>query len=398
MFWCLVGCRLISVGIMAADQQLEIPQIVVGSPQASPVSSPECSPRAGQHCTLSQKVPKAKTTGNHIRDMQLEFERNQLVQCIDILWEKPKVRAECLAFLQMSHSQQQQDDLGPDYFREVSTLAKLCEDKEWIVAYVCSKTKTSANDLGLAYVENPQCLLHIMEFLLGALRTLKIPHECSKKAVCAKTLDKRIVDAGDRHLLLVNDLVKGGKLNLAIFVYEFVWVEEKASHVTHRPTRCTVLVPAEYTITKQFELIDNFSDMKAYVQQGLNKYCLKDLFLKAQGPHVLPCISGNSRVFNNLVKLAVEQQKVAEDQAAAGPSSGSSAQSLEAFQTPLKDQQRQKLKEAREKMVAKAGSVEEVKKRRVTVQLAVGEVPQPAAVQDLEADGGENVENGLFKD
>ena len=93
----------------------------------------------------------------------------------------------------------------------------------------------------------------------------------------------------------------------------------------------------------------------------MNKYYLKDLFLKAQGPHVLPCISGNSRAFNNLVKLSVEQQKVAADQAAAGPSSGSSAQSLQAFETPLKDQQRQKLKEAREKMVAKAGSIEEVK-------------------------------------
>ena len=64
----------------------------------------------------------------------------------------------------------------------------------------------------------------------------------------------------------------------------------------------------------------------------------------------------------------------------------------------MKDQQRQKLKEAREKMVAKAGSIEEVKKRRVTVQLAVGEVKQLAAVQDLAAEGGENVEAGLFKD
>ena len=58
----------------------------------------------------------------------------------------------------------------------------------------------------------------------------------------------------------------------------------------------------------------------------------------------------------------------------------------------MKDQQRQKLKEAREKMVAKAGSLEEVKKRRVTVQLAVGEVIQPAAVQDLEAEVAENAE------
>ena len=49
-------------------------------------------------------------------------------------------------------------------------------------------------------------------------------------------------------------------------------------------------------------------------------------------------------------------------------------------------------------MVAKAGSIEEVKKRRVTVQLAVGEVPQPAAVQDLEAEGGENAEGSLYKD
>ena len=170
---------------MAADQQPEIPQIAVGSPQASPASSPECSPRAGLHCTLGQKVPRAKTTGNHIRDMQLEFERNQLVQCIDILSVTPKVRAECLAFLQMSSSQQQQYDLGPGYFREVGTLAKLCEDKEWIVSYVCGKTRTSANDLRQAYVENPQCLVHIMEFLLAALKTLKMPHECAKKGgVC----------------------------------------------------------------------------------------------------------------------------------------------------------------------------------------------------------------------
>ena len=309
------------------------------------------------------------------------------MQCIDILWEKPKVRAECLAFLQMSSFQQQQDDLGPDYFKEVSTLAKLCEEKEWIVAYVCGKTGARANELGQAFVENPQCLVHIMEFLLAALRTLKVPHECAKKAVCAKTLDKRIGEAGDRHLLLANGMVKGGKLNLGIFVYEFDWVEEKASHVIHRPTTCKVPVPPEYTITKQFELIDNFSDMKAYVQQGLNKYYLKDFFLKAQGPHVVPCISGNPRAFNNIVKLAVDQQKFAEDQASAGPSSGSSAQSLQAFETPLKDQQKQKLKEAREKMVAKAGSIEQVKKRRVTVQLAVGEVNQPAAMQDIENDG-----------
>ena len=34
----------------------------------------------------------------------------------------------------------------------------------------------------------------------------------------------------------------------------------------------------------------------------------------------------------------------------------------------------------------------------MTVQFAVGGVKQPAAVQDPEAEGGENVEAGLFKD
>ena len=104
-----------SFGIMVASHVPEISQIVGGSPVASPVSSPEASPRSG--CSLSRKVPTAKTTGNHIRDMQLEFERNKIIDCIDILWDKPNVRAECLAFLQTSKTQEEQDDMGPDYFQ-----------------------------------------------------------------------------------------------------------------------------------------------------------------------------------------------------------------------------------------------------------------------------------------
>ena len=138
-----------SSGMMVAPHHvLETSQIVVGFPAASPVSSPEASPRSG--CSVSQQVPKAKTTGSHIRDMQLEFERSSFIECIAILWDKPSARAECLAFLQVSKTQKEQDDMGPDYFKEVTTLAKLCENKEWVVAYVCQKTGARDNDLGQA--------------------------------------------------------------------------------------------------------------------------------------------------------------------------------------------------------------------------------------------------------
>jgi len=79
--------------------------------------SPDPFSTTATACTLLDRVPKVKKTGNLHIDTRQELEREHLIQCITMLWDNPDLRGDCAGFLRNAISQKEKSVVaGPDAF------------------------------------------------------------------------------------------------------------------------------------------------------------------------------------------------------------------------------------------------------------------------------------------
>jgi hypothetical protein len=130
-------------------------------------------------------------------------------------------------------------------------------------------TEFKPNDMGRGKVVNKDILANVLEFLLNASKTLKLSQTMLRKVIASRAFDSRWALAGNRHLLVRgHQLLKDGQVNYLIFVYKLAFAREKATSVTHRPSKDVALIPDSVSITKQYDLTCNWSDMSAAVVFG----------------------------------------------------------------------------------------------------------------------------------
>lgn len=253
---------------MAADHKVELHlSSIVCSGEAAeseeasgftlaPAASASGGPDALPCCALAKMSPKPRPTGNMVKDMAAKHDHALSVDCINILHAHPSLRSDCRGFLFEAMAQKANDDLGTDdYFSDVCTLGKL--DEDWTVMWVCKTTGFSPSDLGKANLEDKDVLQHILDFLLVATRTLKLPEDCRLKAVAGRVLDARAAQAGNGEVMLKGHaILKNGQINYLLFVYKMEFDQTgKATAVIHKPTNDRASIPADVAITEYFELV-----------------------------------------------------------------------------------------------------------------------------------------------
>ena len=325
-------------------------------------------------CALAKRICKPRATGNSVKDNAQNTEYGLYVQCVNLLDAHPKVRQECAGFLVQALNEKRKDDETKNgFFEEVSSLGKLPEC--FVVAWVCKHTGFTASDLGRAKVQNKEILGHIMEFLLCATKTLKVPEAMRSKLVAYKTLDMRLEEAGNRHLLVLNHaLIKNGKVNYLMFAYKLVLEGDLVKKVVHRPTKAEAIVPADVRIDKEFELCANHSDMGAYVCKGVH-HCiyLYKFFDKDQGPNSVKVIHGLNKNFNGLAKTASQTSEAALKEAvghAAGYAAGPPVLD-EAYNSPSKEVLRERLTKARAECQKRGEASAKKRRTSLTERLSI---------------------------
>ena len=325
---------------------------------------------ATESCALSLKVPKLKLSGNSMKDIQMQHERDSLVDCINILWKFPDIRSECVGYLKMAVGEKRQSALGDEYFeQEVTTVGKL--DEQWCVDYICNKTQWTPAVLGEAKVLDHTIVPCIMEFLLGANKTLRLSAACKRKLVCMKALNARCAAVNNRAMLLADEeLIKGGQLNWLVFCYEpqFHNGSDLVTHIRHRPTGQVAEMPFDVEIDRTFDVVCNHHDLLASFRKGKHhEYKCHEFFEKDVGPHAHKHWNGMPREWDIMINSALGQQEVTDQTQAAANNAGSASSSAEAFISPLKQMQRDRLQLARRKMIEnqEAGSQ---KKRKASLE------------------------------
>ena len=320
------------------------------------------------HSPLAQKIPKPKMTGNTVKDMAAKHDHGLMVECVNILQAHPWIRSDCRGFLCEALREKKRDAEDSDaFFKELSSLGKV--DEGWMVSWVCNKTGFLPAELGKARLQDKDCLQNIVDFLLAATKTLKLPQSCRRKVILCVVLDKRVEVAGNRHTLVQDhSILKNDKINLLIFVYKINFVEGKGKTVCHRPTMDVAQIPEGVAITRDFELVSAHSDFNAHVSNGPHHiYHLFKFFNDKEGPHKIKIINGNSKDFNEHVKLADQQQIIEDKKASVAASPVQASQTeAEAYASPQQKVMQERMKRARSKM--QVNGEEQAQKRRMSLQ------------------------------
>lgn len=189
-------------------------------------------------CPLLDRIPKVKSSGNMVIDNKASAARQNLVDCIQILWDHPQARSDCATFLRgYIDNKAAEDAVGDDAFAELSTFGRL--EEAWLASWLSNKLGISGGVLGKAKLEDPHIVRELAQSLVNMTTSAKLPQQLRNNVLCRKFLDRRYADMGERGRLMAGKdgvLNASGKVNWLKGVYALEFsAEGQSTHVMHRP-------------------------------------------------------------------------------------------------------------------------------------------------------------------
>ena len=149
-------------------------------------------------------------------------------------------------------------------------------------------TKQTLELLALA---DPDVLFQLLEGVVNASRTLKLPASMRNKATCGAVLNAMADDAGVRFKDLNDAWLKGDlEDNMvdwsSISPYKQNWGGdgERVTSIMHRPTGNVAQVPKHCVITDEFVVWQPWSDKYASAKLDPCAHNFHDLFADGHGP------------------------------------------------------------------------------------------------------------------
>lgn len=328
-------------------------------------------------CPLVDKLPKFKNSGNIAVNQKHSLERQNFIDCLDLLLSNMSLCGDCASYLRQQVAQRQEDNIvGDDGFDNISLFGRL--DETFLAQWVSDHLKVPMGVVGLAKVKEPQFVRQAAQALLNIGSSAKVPELCKQRAVMMSSLNRRYHEVGERAELFQSAdrklLSPNGTVNWLHGVYVVTFgTDGSATHVEHRPTRCEIPVPDDIQFNTEFVIINNWDDAAAQVERGRTKYKFKDMFSKNQGPNLVQTWCGRADGWATVAAACVAEvqrnlsKQVAEDVAAAA----------ESFITPVKAKRAEATARARTMLAER--KQETAKRRRVSlVGLAAAPIARTA--------------------
>ena len=317
-------------------------------------------------CALAKRVPKPKSSNNHLVDSVANFEYTAFVGVINYLTLAPNLRRDTFDFVQTAYENSIRVKQCGDDFDDSEHIDQY--DEEWKAAFISSKVGFSMRELGIAKSKDPKVIKHIFRALLNCSPQLKLPPECGDRAVMDVACTMRIADMGNNRPALLKDptpvIDSKGDVDWRAGIYESIKDEEsgRVIGVRHRPTGhlATIDQRMEYNINSTFYIRNNFDDSGAEFYKSKNlRYNCASFFGEAQGPNVWKAMKGNDPVWKSIVSRAHDTV-----QARKATASMVKAEKQQ-YYTPIKQAQSAGTKRAREELAKRAE--ESDKKRRARI-------------------------------
>lgn len=238
-------------------------------------------------CPLISKIPKCAKTGDSIIDSEREVARTAFTEVLQLLWNDSSQVLPLQAYLRSRQSRGATTS-DPDFFKDVSTLAKL--DEAWLAAWVARVTSLNMAFLETAQAYDDDSALHMACYLLKANPSTKLPADMKSKRVAENVFEKRMKICTNRSKSLCDGTTgvkSNGEVNwLAAGVYGLEFAGDTVTTVMHRPSGCSVRLERHQVITTSFVLLHNWSDLAAEASCGTAcKYMLHAFFAENEGPH-----------------------------------------------------------------------------------------------------------------
>lgn len=256
-------------------------------------------------CSLLARVPKVQRTGDLINDQTKTTRRNAYNYILQTLWESPQHTLSVQGHLQslLAATGTGGDD---EKFASISTLGKL--EVAWLAGIAAELAGLSKSDLETALGYDEDALKQMVQFLLVAPMSLKLPPECLYRGVMRKIFMQRHAAAGERAAILKKHKTKlfmaTGKMNWAVVgVYRLDFSGDRAHKITHQPSGLTVDIQSHCLINRDYIMTANWSDQAASCSLGASRFVLKDFFEKGVGPNATAAWNGNVK------KLKIDAEK-----------------------------------------------------------------------------------------
>lgn len=240
--------------------------------------------RAVQLTPFAKRLPKPLRSGNLQVDSTRLIEHEATQKVISLLQAHPSQSLLSLASLQTNLRCQASSD---DYWgSDVKNLMKLPSHwmSQWLVD--ASKGDLVQKDMEKIVEVDPQAPATMFHFATQTKPGHKLPDLCLEKQVCCRVFFQRARLLSHRLTgWKAKALNKDGSLNWGAggcFTLEF---DEGRAVAIHHVSGDSATIPNHVHITKDFSLVDNWSDSCAAVKLHPSVYLCKDLFDAKAGPH-----------------------------------------------------------------------------------------------------------------
>lgn len=234
---------------------------------------------------FAKRLPKPQRTGSLQSDCTKSIEHAAIQKIISLLQDHPSHALMTLASLQsnLATNDSTTDDC---WGSNVKALGKLPVHwvSQWLVD--ASQGELRQCDMEKMVEHDSQAAFTLFHFATQTKPGHKLPVECLDKKVCskvfferAKVLGKRLVSWKEK-ALTHDGSIKWGDGGC----YKLTFEDGKAKTITH-VSGDSAKIPSHVTITKDFILMNNFSDSTACLELAPATYTCKDFFLPEQGPN-----------------------------------------------------------------------------------------------------------------
>ena len=281
---------------------------------------------------MLDKVPKPTTAGSDEVKLLSKQNTDAFKEVIQGLWFHHNLRERTARFLaeQIELQAVKSQLAGKDVFDDISQLQAL--DDVWVTGFIHKRQPQLSLDLlGKVLGKDRMDIYFMLSALLKASLQLRLVPGMEDKAATTMIFSDRCDEVFTNMSWHVgpDGVTEDGEVMWEhIGIYYFTWSPDgQATHVHHRPTNTTKMLPRHIVILEdEFKIVKNWSEIlaKAVSHDGDAKHPLYTLFDKGTGPHAIETWTGRvgataltAALKGAKEKMAAKQKQEAEGQVVA---------------------------------------------------------------------------------